>query len=105
MQFMANGMANRVGPTFHEQAFAMYMNRASEVGWLILRLLPYLQIQENGFGIDWHRKCAVLDDSFRYMVHGLSNLGKKIGDAFITLVDERFSFGRSLSYFEPDGSA
>ena len=81
------------------------MNRSSELGWLILRLLPYLQMTESAFGDGWHRKYLVLDESFRFMVHGLTKLGKKIGEAFITLVDEKFSFKPPFRYFEADGSA
>ncbi len=100
-----NGMANRAGPTFHEQAFSVYMSLSAELGWLILRLLPYLQKDENAFGEGWRVKYAVLDDSFRFMVRGLTEIGKKFGEAFITLVDEKFSFRQPFHYFEADGSA
>lgn len=95
---------NRVGPTHYQPAFTMYMNRVVELGWLVLRLLPYLQLERGAFGSDWHRKYAVLDNSFRYMVQGLSNMGKKIADAFMILVDQKFSFP-DLCYFDPDGAA
>jgi hypothetical protein len=103
--YLGTGVVMPVGPTFHEQAFAVYMNRSSELGWIILRLLPYLQLRRTAFGDEWHRKHAVLDDSFRYMAQGLSRIGKKIGDAFVTLVDQKFSFAPSFCYFEADGSA
>jgi hypothetical protein len=105
MAALTRGVAPNIGPTFDEQSFAMYMNRSAEIGWLIVRLLPYLEMSENAFGEQWHVKHAVLDDSFRFMVRGLSSLGKKIGDAFTTLVDERFSFKPPFDYFEADGSA
>jgi hypothetical protein len=103
VELLTKGMANRAGPTFHQQAFAVYMNRSAELGWLILRLMPYLQMSENAFGDDWHRKHSVLDDSFRFMVQGLTTLGKKIGEAFICLVDEKFIFRQPFHYFEADG--
>lgn len=105
VDLLMRGMVNRPGPTFHEQAFSVYMNRSAELGWLILRLLPYLQKEENAFGEGWHGKYAVLDDSFRFMVHGLTTLGKRIGEAFITLVDTNFRFRQPFHYFDADGSA
>ena len=104
LEMLSKGMANRVGPTFYQPAFTMYMNRSVELGWLILRLLPYLQMKDRAFGEEWYQKHAVLDASFRYMVQGLSNLGKRIGVAFITLVDEKFSFSADLKYFDPEGA-
>jgi hypothetical protein len=102
--FFSQGFAMPVGPTLHEQAFAVYMNRSSELGWLILRLLPYLQVAENAFDNEWQRKYAVLDESFRYIVQGLTKLGKTMGQTFITLVDKKFSFKQPFKYFEADGS-
>ncbi len=82
----------------------MYMNRASEIAWLLLRSLPYLQVEDNAFGDRWQEKHKILDDSFLYMQKGLSGLGKEIGDAFITLVEKKFSFDETFYYFEADGS-
>jgi hypothetical protein len=104
LDLLKRGMVNRVGPTFHQQAFAVYMNRVSELGWLILRLLPYLQMGSRAFGDEWSRKYSVLDDSFRIMVQGLSKIGKQIGEAFIALVDAKFNFGLDLRYFDPGGT-
>ena len=105
LDLMSKGIANRVGPTFYRDAFSMYMSRSAELGWLIARLFPYLELGERPFGDEWRHKHIVLDDSFRYMVQGLSNSGKKIGEAFITLVDQKFSFGQDLRYFDPQGAA
>ena len=38
----------------------------------------------------WARKWKVLDESFRQMLEGLSNLGKKLADAFIEMMDSKF---------------
>jgi hypothetical protein len=75
------------------------------MGWLIVRLLPYLQPAEAAFGTGWRRKLDILDDSFRYAQRGLGNVDKKISDAFITLVEQKVSFDAKFHYFEPDGSA
>ena len=105
MDALTRGVAPTIGPTFDTASFAMYMNRSAEIGWLIVRLLPFLQMSENAFGEEWHVKHSVLDDSFRFMVQGLSSLGKTIGDAFTTLVDKKFSFKQPFHYFEADGAA
>ena len=102
---IARGAAPNIGPTFNHDSFAMYINRSSEIGWFLLRLLPYLQIGENAFGDEWHAKYAILDDTFRFMVRILTSLGKNIGEALIVLVDEKFAFKQPFHYREADGSA
>jgi hypothetical protein len=39
------------------------------------------------------------------MVEELDILGKRIGSAFITMVDVNFSFKQPFHYFEAEGSA
>jgi hypothetical protein len=105
LKALAGGAAPNIGPTFDQGSFALYMNRSSEVGWFLLRLLPYLQVADNAFGNEWHTKRAVLDDSFRFMLELLGTLGKSIGDALIVLVDNKFAFNPPFHYRETDGSA
>lgn len=93
-----------IGPTVKEMPLAMYMNRVTEIAWLLLRLLPFLQPTKDAFGPEWHRKQEILDDSFRFAQLELSTLGKSIGKAFIDFVDGRFSFGDPFHYFEATGS-
>jgi hypothetical protein len=70
----------------------MYVNRSNETNWMILRLLPYMRRADTPDNAEWIRKWKVLDESFRQMVQGLSNLGKKIADAFIEMMDAKFKF-------------
>jgi len=88
-----------IGPTPKEYPMAMYMNRATEIAWLFVRLFPYLKPIENAFGTEWDMKHEILDDSFRLAQQGLSKLGIKIGDAFIKFVDLKFSFKKPFYYF------
>lgn len=92
-----------IGPTSKFDAYAMYMNRSAEIAWLVVRLLPFLQRIEGDFGQGWQRKRLILDDSLRYMVQQLGNLGKRIGDSFIAMVDTNFTFRQQFCYFEADG--
>lgn len=93
-----------IGPTLDETSWSNYMNRAVEIGWLIVRLFPYLQPTENAFGEGWHRKHEILDDSFRCAEQSLSENCKEIGEAIMKLVDEKFSFKKPFHYLESDGS-
>jgi hypothetical protein len=93
-----------IGPTPKELPTTIYANRASEIAWLIVRLLPYSQPVENAFGTRWLERHKILDESFRSMQQGLSKVGKKIGDAFIRFVDEKYSFSEPFNYFEADGT-
>lgn len=87
-------------PIPNETGMAMYMNRASEIGWLLTRTLPFLQPVKNAFGEDWKSKYNILDESFRVMIQGLEKMGKKIAAAFIYFADNKFAFPETLHYSE-----
>jgi len=89
-----------IGPAPNQMSIAMYMNRASEIGWLTVRTFPFLQLKPHAFGKEWTEKWKVLDDSFRIMVESLGKLGKEIGNAFKIFVDIKFSFPEDLHYHE-----
>jgi hypothetical protein len=96
--------ALQIGPSVVQEAYLIYVNRTSELGWMVTRLLPYLQMTENAFGDEWHKKRDILDDSFRYMVEGFESLGKRLGTSFIKMMDDKFAFKQPFCYFEADGS-
>lgn len=76
-----------------ESAAATFMNRCSETGWMLHRLLPTLQYEAGEFGAEWATRWCVLDTSFRFMVEDLSrDLNKPIGDAVSMLIDKYFTF-------------
>jgi hypothetical protein len=104
LQQLKQGNALQIGPSVVQNAYVMYINRSSELGWMVTRLLPYVQMSENAFGDAWHRKREILDDSFRYMLEGLDSLGKRIGASFITMMDDKFAFKQPFYYSEADGS-
>ena len=64
-----------LGPIPIEEPMAMYMNRAAEIGWMLVKLLPFIQPAENAFGAKWKERQEILDDSFRIMELGLSQVG------------------------------
>jgi hypothetical protein len=89
-----------LGPTPDELNETMYMNRCTEIGWMILRLLPFMRRAETPKDEDWNKKWKLLDDSFKMMVDGLGGLGKKIAPAITELIGAKFNFGPDLYYFE-----
>ena len=93
-----------IGPLPNEKSMAMYMNRAAEIGWMLTRLLPFLQPAQNAFSAEWRGRYNILDDSFRVMVQSLSDIGKKVADAFMFFIDKKFAFPETFYYFEADGS-
>jgi hypothetical protein len=86
-------------PTPDSQSFKMYLNRSSEIAWILLRTFPFLQVEPKAFGSEWARKWQILDESFHFMVEGLERIGKKVAAALIHFVDTRFSFNPESIYY------
>lgn len=93
-------MSLSMGPNPNDLACSLYMNRVNELGWLMLRLFPYLQLEPNSFGPDWAKKWLILDDSFRMMIKELEKIGKKIAAAFADFIDIKFQFNPDTCYHE-----
>jgi len=87
-----------LGPVLRESSSSEYFNRATEVGWLWMRLLPGLQWKEVGFGADWGRRWNILDQAFLRMEQSLSELGKPVADAIQELITKKFPFGPDFRY-------
>jgi len=89
-----------VGPWPHEKNFdaSSYMSRATEVGWMVLRSMPYLQLTARAFGDDWAERWKLLDDAFRMQVEGLGQLGKEIGHVVPRIMAAKFPFDPEWHY-------
>ena len=80
-------------PHFNPFALGMFMNRANEISWMLLRILPSLQPGPLSFGDEWAKKWLVLDESFRATVDSLGKeCAKKISSAIIEFVEKKFPF-------------
>lgn len=80
-------------PQFDESAFAMFMNRYTEVSWMLHRLVPLLQPPDAPLSGAWTEKWQILDESFEQSVHSLTTqLGKPIGAAVVEFVRAKFPF-------------
>jgi len=86
-------------PTFEESAFAVFMNRFCEVGWMLHRLLPAIQPHDKKLPATWAKKWPIVDESFEQMVCSLTaRLGKPIGGALVEFVKAKFPFSASSSF-------
>ncbi len=90
-----------LGPKLEERAGSAYTNRACEVSWMWLRLLPYLQLAPEAYGQAWSRKWRILDESFDFMESDLRDIGKhEIVDAVLELMREKFPFDPTCAYVD-----
>lgn len=89
-----------IGPLPNECAITMYLNRSNEIGWMLLKTLPVLQLKQEAFGNEWSKKWFLLDESFRYCIKSLGAMGKKIGHAILKLIDTKFNFNPTYAYKE-----
>ncbi|MGI9047615.1 MAG: hypothetical protein ACR2FI_12705, partial [Burkholderiales bacterium] len=80
-------------PNFTDSAFAIFMNRFSEVGWMTHRLVPLVQPPGIPLPDRWKEKWRMLDESFEITVESLTKqLGKNIGAAIVEFVKAKFPF-------------
>ena len=89
-------------PEPHRENFdiSMFINRAIEIGWMLLRSMPFLQLEARAFGKEWVEKWQLLDAAFRLQEEGLGELGKPIAYSFIRLMDAKFAFTPDTAYVE-----
>lgn len=83
-----------------EQGEAMFINRCHETGWMVVRLLPFLQTGENVFSADWKKKWDMLDRTFTMFNAEFSALGKPLGEALAAMVAAKFNFNPDTRYSE-----
>ena len=98
------GLEFPVIPRENELLESQYLNRIAEISWMILRLIPLLQIAPGLFGEVWIAKWHTLDDSFREYELGLKSLEKpklnEIVDAIIEFIDKKLGFPPDQSSFK-----
>ena len=80
-------------PKFVDSAFAMFMNRFAEVGWMAHRLIPLVQPPGVPLPDGWKEKWRIIDESFEITVDSLTKqLGNNIGAAIVEFVKAKFPF-------------
>lgn len=66
---------------------------------MVHRLMPAVQRPYAPLPATWGEKWRVIDDSFKAIVHSLTQqLGKKIGGAIVELVIAKFPFNERSSF-------
>lgn len=89
------------GPSATKDGYVIYQNRSAEMGWMLVRLFPFLQPSQAAFGGEWLNSRNVLDDAFRHLSDELATaVGKRIGASFIELMDKKFQFKEPFFYSE-----
>lgn len=76
-----------LGPQPTDDMWALYMNRTSELAWLVVRLMPFLLLSEGSLGATWSSRWELLDRSHRFLVKGLD---KDISRHFEEFLDTKF---------------
>ena len=82
-----------VAPKPRPEPCFMFMNRFSEVCWMLHRTLPILQLRDRPFREPWAQNWSILDDSFLSMEKELADIGKRIASVIIELIKAKFPFG------------
>jgi hypothetical protein len=96
-----DGVPLTLGPVLEETSASPYMNRVYEIGWLWLKLLPFMQSSSGRFGEEWAAKWHILDESFKFIVEDLRNIGKvEIVDAILELIKARFDLNPDSYYVD-----
>jgi hypothetical protein len=89
----------RVLPQFEESAFALFINRFCEIGWMTHRLIPAVQPPGLPLPQNWKEKWRVIDQSFELIVVSLTKqCGKGIGETMVEFVKTKFPFDEMSAF-------
>jgi len=66
-----NGSPFPIFPRYHQDLSRLYSNTAILFGWIFLKTLPLLELEENEFSEKWKKKYQVLDKLFKDAIDSL----------------------------------
>jgi len=89
-----------LGPVPDVDDVTVYTNTSPEVYWMILRLLPFMQLSPGVFGPSWAYEWSVLDESFDFYQSGFEALGKPMGTAIRRFIEAKFKLRPGDAYIE-----
>lgn len=89
-----------IGPVPKDRSITMYTNSSPEIYWMILRILPFLQLSPGSFGASWAMKWKVLNESFDLHQAAFEALGKPMGTAVRRFIESKFTLTPRDSYVE-----
>ena len=89
---------NSLAPAYDKMTCAMFLNRFSEICWMLHRTLPILQLSYRRFDDHWLRRWNLLDANFIESEGGLAAMEKKLAGDFITFMNIKFGFAPTLCF-------
>lgn len=82
------------------KADGMFLSHFKELGWLLIRTLPYLQPPKIGFNKTWRKRWYVLDDSFRAIFESNAASDQAVVTAIRELVSTKFDFNPDNTFYQ-----
>jgi hypothetical protein len=89
-----------IGPVPNDGSITTYVNSAPEIDWMILRILPFLQLSSEAFRESWAMRWRVLNESFDFYEAAFEALGKPMGTAVRRFIESKFTLTPRDSYAE-----
>ncbi len=83
----------------HSKGEGLFISHFEQLGWLLVRTLPYLQPPETHFSSKWHTRWAILDDSLRIVTEERVSAERPLFAAFLELVNQKFAFTPSKTCY------
>jgi len=91
MMDLAKGIVPSIGPSRQTPSYYYFACRAAECGWMLNRLLPFIQPFKNALGPAWSEKNTILDRCFRHLVEHQGRSGNQAAASFIKMIDKKFT--------------
>jgi len=66
-----NGSPFPIFPRYHQDLSRLYSNTAFLFGWIFLKTIPLLELEENEFSEKWKKKYQVIDELFKDAIDSL----------------------------------
>ena len=82
---LLKGIPFPIFPRYHQDLSRLYSNTAFLFGWIYLRTLPLLELEENEFSEKWKKKYQVLDELFKDAVNSIPLEFARAGEEFVSL--------------------
>ena len=79
------GIPFPIFPRYHQDLSRLYSNIAFLFGWIFLKILPLLKLEENEFSEEWKKKYKILDGLFEDAVDSLPLRAGRAIEEFVSV--------------------